>query len=124
MMKLKIVCILVAAGVAGAAVSGTLIQQAPAKSAALRNPLANGDKTRRAGAKLYARECAACHGAAREGRGHAPALNHSEVHEAAPGSLFWVLRNGSRQRGMPSFAHLPEAQRWQIVTFLQNPDGQ
>jgi hypothetical protein len=24
---------------------------------------------------------------------------------------------------MPSFAHLPEAQRWQIITFLQSKDS-
>jgi hypothetical protein len=25
----------------------------------------------------------------------------------------------SLRRGMPSFAHLPESQRWQIITFLR-----
>jgi len=31
-----------------------------------------------------------------------------------------VLRNGSLRHGMPSFAHLPEQQRWQIVTYLKS----
>jgi hypothetical protein len=44
--------------------------------------------------------------------------------DASPGTLFWVLRNGSLRRGMPSFAHLPEPARWQIITFLQDRSGQ
>jgi len=51
--------------------------------------------------------------------GKAPPLNQAEVREASPGALFWVLRNGSLKRGMPSFAHLPDAQRWQIITYLK-----
>jgi len=49
----------------------------------------------------------------------APPLNQADVQAAPAGALFWVLRNGSLKRGMPSFAHLPEAQRWQIVTYLK-----
>jgi len=32
----------------------------------------------------------------------------------------WVLKNGSIYQGMPSFAHLPEPQRWEIITFLRS----
>ena len=78
------------------------------------------ERAERAGAKLYARECAACHGRNGAGREKAPRLNRPEVYSAAPGALFWVLRNGSLHTGMPSFAHLPERQRWQIVTYLQS----
>jgi mono/diheme cytochrome c family protein len=97
---------------------GSPLQQAPAKVADFRNPLEGNELARRAGAKLYARECAACHGPSRKGLGKAPSLDRAEVHQAAPGALFWVLRNGSLNRGMPSFAHLPEPQRWQIIVFL------
>ncbi len=97
---------------------GNLVQQAPPRTESVTNPLANEKTAQRAGAKLYVRECAACHGVNREGRGKAPPLNVPEVHQAAPGTLFWILRNGSLHTGMPSFAHLPEPQRWQIITFL------
>ena len=97
---------------------GSLVQQAPAGAADMRNPLESNDRARRAGAKLYARECAPCHGPKREGIGKAPPLNRADVYRAAPGALFWVLRNGSIHQGMPSFAHLPEPERWQIITFL------
>ncbi len=86
------------------------------------NPFEGQDRARRAGAKLFARECASCHGPnGAGGLGKAPPLRQMEVYRAAPGKLFWILRNGSLRRGMPSFAHLPEPQRWQIITWLKTP---
>lgn len=35
-------------------------------------------------------------------------------------ALFWVLRNGSRAAGMPSFSQLPDRRLWQIVEYLQS----
>jgi mono/diheme cytochrome c family protein len=99
---------------------GSLVKQVPPRTATMNNPFEGQEPARQAGAKLFARECAPCHGSnGRGGLGKAPPLRQPEVYEAAPGALFWILRNGSLQSGMPSFAHLPEPQRWQIVTFLQ-----
>ena len=98
---------------------GTLVQQAPPRAKALSNPFEGQQRAQRAGAKLFERECAACHGPGGIGMRKAPPLNQADVQEASPGALFWVLRNGSLKRGMPSFAHLPEAQRWQIITYLR-----
>jgi mono/diheme cytochrome c family protein len=97
-----------------------LLQQAAAHAAPKINPFDDDNRARRAGAKLFARECAACHGEDARGIGKAPALRRADVEQAAPGTLFWILKNGSLYRGMPSFAHLPEQQRWQIVTFLKS----
>ena len=96
----------------------TLLQEAPPKAAARRNPMEGNERARRAGAKLYARKCSSCHGMNAEGSEKAPPLRSAEVHQAPAGTLFWVLENGSLHHGMPSFAHLPEPQRWQIVTYL------
>jgi len=103
---------------AASAAAQSPVRMAPAKFATRANPFQGSESARLAGAKLFARECAACHGAAGEGSAKAPALRRSEVSQAPPGALFWVLENGSLRNGMPSFAHLPEPQRWQIVTYL------
>jgi len=98
---------------------GTLVQQAPPRTRALNNPFEGQQRAQLAGAKLFARECAACHGPDAAGKGKAPPLNLADVRQAQPGALFWVLRNGSLKRGMPSFAHLSEPQRWQIIAYLK-----
>jgi hypothetical protein len=43
-----------------------------------------------------------------------------QVEQADPGTLFWILRNGFGDHAMPSFSHLPEEQRWQIITFVKS----
>ena len=113
--------VLVFLAFAAPAREGTLLQQAPASVAGMRKPLADSVRARAAGSKLYLRECAACHGRDREGGHKAPSLLRAEVCQATPGALFWVLRNGSLRRGMPSFAQVPDPQRWQIIGFL--PEG-
>jgi mono/diheme cytochrome c family protein len=97
----------------------TPVQQAPAEAAAFSSPFAGSERARKAGAKLYERECATCHGANGEGSGKALPLHSLEVDASAPGRLFWVLTNGSLRRGMPSFASLPARERWQIVEYLK-----
>ncbi len=100
--------------------NGSLVQQASPKFAQLRNPYDEDRAAIEAGRKLFQRECVACHGRDARGIGKAPPLVIPDVYRAAPGALFWVLRNGSLKRGMPSYAHLPEQQRWQIVSFLKS----
>lgn len=99
---------------------GSLIQQAPPKWLRAKNPYQGSERAAEAGAKLYRRACAPCHGSKADGAENTPPLDRKDVREASPGALFWVLRNGSARRGMPSFAHLPEPQRWQIVSYLQS----
>lgn len=102
------------------AFTGSLLHQAPVKARADLNPYAGQEGARRAGAKLYRRECAACHGREGQGIGKAPPLATRLIRTAGPGTVQWVLRNGSVFHGMPSFSRLPEQQRWQIVTYLQS----
>lgn len=83
------------------------------------NPYELQPSAEKAGAKLFQRECASCHGQNAKGTRHDPALTSQSLNHAPPGAIFWVLRNGSLRRGMPSFSHLPEQQRWQIVTYLK-----
>jgi mono/diheme cytochrome c family protein len=97
-----------------------LPQQAPAHWSGKTNPMAGNPGARKAGAKLYERECAACHGAQANGSGKVPSLRQAGVSQAPPGTLYWILENGAIFHGMPSFAHLPAPERWQIITFLKS----
>ncbi len=106
------------------AIPQSLLQRA-SKLADIRcNPYAGQESARVAGKKLFNRECAGCHGLAGRGRGrpHTPVLTTPLVGDANPGTLFWILRNGSSSHRMPSFSQLPEQQRWQIITYLKSLD--
>ncbi len=95
------------------------LERAPGKAITRDNPYEGQDAAWRAGRKMFERECSSCHGKQGEGSEGKPALASREVADAKPGAIEWLLRNGSIVRGMPSFSQLPEAQRWQIVTFVQ-----
>jgi len=92
---------------------------APASAALMKNPYSSNANAAAGGKKLYAQNCAQCHGNNLQGMGPAPALESRSVKEAKPGELFWFITNGDLNNGMPSWASLPKQQRWQIVTFLQ-----
>jgi mono/diheme cytochrome c family protein len=105
-----------------AARSESLLQIANRLSQHRINPYVDQKSARQAGEKLFGRECSACHGKAGRGNGrkHTPPLATPIVRQADPGAIFWILRNGSGSHRMPSFSHLPEEQRWQIITYLQS----
>ena len=113
MTKLIVILMLAAAS------RGDLVQRAPASTVAKTNPYAGQREAWLAGRKLFAQHCAACHGEHAQGQGKAPPLVQPLVQSAPPGALFHVITNGSRWRAMPSFAALPEPQRWQIITYLK-----
>ena len=102
-----------------AAESGAF-RDAPASAASMSNPYAGNDKAAAGGKKLYAQNCAQCHGNNLQGMGPAPALQSSSIKSAKPGQLFWFITNGNLNNGMPSWSNLPKQQRWQIVTFLES----
>jgi glucose/arabinose dehydrogenase len=91
---------------------------APASATQQKNPY-EGQSA--AGAPLYAQNCASCHGAAGEGAGNIPALNGDNIKSVPSGELFWFVTKGDLADGMPSWASLPEQQRWQIVSYLKSP---
>lgn len=55
-----------------------------------------------------------------EGTKKAPSLLEPQVQNASPGALFWLLTNGVVRRGMPVWSKLPDAQRWQLVSYIKS----
>jgi mono/diheme cytochrome c family protein len=96
------------------------LHKAPEKSRAKPNPLANDPQAVTAGRILFEEHCQECHGQNAEGTGKAPSLRATEVQDAAPGAIFWVLSNGVVRRGMPVWSKLPEPQRWQLVSYIKS----
>ena len=93
---------------------------APASSARLQNPYAGQPAAVAAGSKLYATNCAACHGANGQGTGNIPPISEGPTQTVPDGEVLWFITTGSVKNGMPAWASLPEEQRWQIVTFLKS----
>lgn len=107
-----------------AAGDGEWLQKIPPKDRLRANPYATDPDAPAAGAKIFAEHCASCHGEDAQGKTQGkhirPNLHADRIKQAAPGELFWLLTNGSQKNGMPSWSRLPEAQRWQLVTFLKS----
>jgi mono/diheme cytochrome c family protein len=85
--------------------------------------------TIRAGAHAFAeRGCIGCHGAPgvtwakfSEGLNPSPPDLKDVVSDLEPRELFWVVKNGIRMTGMPSFgaAGVPDQEIWSIAAFLK-----
>jgi mono/diheme cytochrome c family protein len=82
----------------------------------------------RAGAHAYSqRGCTNCHGGpgvepAKFSKGLNPPPNLKEVvNKLPPQELFWVIKNGIKMTGMPSFgaSDLPDQEIWTMVAFLK-----
>jgi glucose/arabinose dehydrogenase len=97
----------------------TDFHHAPLSAASLENPYRGQMSAAEAGGELYATHCAVCHGRSAEGTGNIPALAHARVQSAPDGEVFWFITKGSNSGAMPSWASLPEQQRWQLVTYLK-----
>jgi glucose/arabinose dehydrogenase len=93
---------------------------APEPTMHQQNPLAGQSAAIPAGAKLYAANCAACHGATAQGTGNIPALSQGPTQAAADGEVFWFITKGSVANGMPAWGSFSEKQRWQIVAYLKS----
>jgi mono/diheme cytochrome c family protein len=99
---------------------GDSFHKAPTSAVGLKNPYAGDANAAAGGKKLYAQNCAQCHGNNLQGMGPAPTLESANIKSAKPGELFWFITNGDLNNGMPSWSNLPKQQRWQLVTFLES----
>ena len=95
------------------------------------NPVVASDANLMSGMKLYAANCAVCHGAA-DGKAtniahglyqRPPQLASFGVEDDPAGVVYWKIKHGIRLTGMPSFSQtLSDNQIWQITAFLQTMD--
>lgn len=67
-----------------------------------------------AGARLFAENCAVCHGADGDG-GIGPELEEGSYQDA---DLFLFIYNGVTANGMPAFSALGSTKVWQLVNFV------
>jgi glucose/arabinose dehydrogenase len=112
-------CFGVFAGTPAFAADASNFHDAPTAASSVANPYAGQASAAKAGAALYAKNCASCHGLAGQGTGNIPSLTHGATQQATDGALFWFITKGSANNGMPSWAALPAQQRWQIVSYLK-----
>ena len=78
------------------------------------------------GTEHFAAHCASCHGAPGVPRGETgerlypqPAdLTHA-ADRYTPGELFWILKNGIKMSGMPSWADHSDDELWSSVAFIE-----
>jgi thiosulfate dehydrogenase len=108
--------------------SATIARQAPKTP----NPVAFSDENLSAGVKLYAANCAVCHGASDGAASniakglyqHAPQIPKHPVTDDEEGETYWKIYHGIRMTGMPSYrATLSETQMWQLTLFLKHMDA-
>jgi len=73
--------------------------------------------------------CASCHGAMGKGDGVASAglspkpadWTSKTVQAESDGEIFWKISTG--RGAMPSWKHLPEAERWALVRYIRSLAG-
>jgi thiosulfate dehydrogenase len=111
--------------IARKALDAAILRQAPKGD----NPVPLNDANLIAGIKLYAADCAVCHGAADGEPSHiarglyqkAPQLAKYGVEDDEDGETYWKLYHGIRMTGMPAFREtLSEDQLWKVALFLKN----
>ena len=96
------------------------LEKVPEKARQKSNPLTKDPEAVAAGKVLFEEHCEECHGSAALGSKKAPSLRASEVQNAAPGAIFWILTNGVVRKKMPVWSKLPEPQRWQLVSYIKS----
>ena len=105
----------------------TLEREGTAKS-----PISGDEADLMAGAKVYASNCASCHGTPvnevptfARGLNPEPTLfgNGDFVTDDPEGSIHWKAQHGIKFTGMPSFSKsLSDKEIWQVTAFLKKMD--
>jgi predicted CXXCH cytochrome family protein len=114
--------------VAEAYVADRVLEFSVPKEARLhKNPLSASQANIQAGEHLYQNKCEVCHSA--DGSGNTSIgdglypppsnLSKQSVGEKNDGEIFYFIRNGIRNTGMPGW-HLSDEETWQLVLYIRN----
>jgi thiosulfate dehydrogenase len=111
-------------------VTGQALRATSSRQPAQPSPIAADEANLRAGARLYVRQCAVCHGlpigpVSRIATGMfppPPQLFHGPgVTDDPVGETYWKTAHGIRLTGMPAFrGSLSDTEMWQISSLLAN----
>ena len=104
-----------------------LHRSVPEQEKARVNPLASDPAEIAAGRDLFGQKCEVCHaydggGKTEIGSGEyprPPALRSMDVASMSDGEIFYHIRNGIRNTGMPAW-QMPDRQIWQLVAFIRH----
>jgi mono/diheme cytochrome c family protein len=109
-----------------------LIQAAPSEYLDKVNPLRSDPKNLRKGKVLYRlkakKACKFCHGMEGLGDGSMSDLQpmpprnftcKKYMNNIKDGELFWVIREGIFDSGMPSYKHLSDKKIWQLIQYIR-----
>jgi glucose/arabinose dehydrogenase len=110
-------------GSADLAFAQTSFHDAPESAQAVKNPYAGKPRAIAAGKAVFTINCMSCHGPNGQGTGNVPPLAEGPTQAASDGAVFWFVTKGDVSNGMPSWASLPEQQRWQAVSYVKSLNG-
>jgi mono/diheme cytochrome c family protein len=101
--------------------NGAWLAEVPQHDRTRTNPYANQSDAIAAGQRIFQDHCARCHGANADGTKKRPSLRSTRVQqEATDGDLHWLLVNGNRAQGMPSWIKLGDPQIWQVICYVKS----
>src|ERR1700722_12461778 len=99
----------------------------PAEDKARTNPLGGDPADIAAGQDIFRQKCEVCHGYDGSGKTdigageypRPPALRSMNIMALTDGEIFYHIRNGIRNTGMPAWS-MPDGQLWQLVAYLRH----
>jgi mono/diheme cytochrome c family protein len=101
-----------------------------ADAAKLKNPVSPTAESVAAGAAVFGKQCASCHGTGGKGDGAmAPKLKSKPAdltdaewkHGPSDGEIFTLIRDGAKNAGMKAFrGALTEQQMWELVNYIRS----
>jgi mono/diheme cytochrome c family protein len=104
-----------------AASNGAWLTNVPQRERERANPYRDQPDAVAAGRRIYLDHCAHCHGNDADGTKKRPSLKSARVQqEATDGDLHWLLVNGNRGQGMPSWVKLGDPQIWQVICYVKS----